>query len=387
MDWQRIGTIQTEEELCGAMLCVDSDQPDQWMLHWWGEKIAPGAALTRVTASPDRATFELEPSFLFKTDPGGGIIPATEQDAKDADFAGYRATLTVKNRDIIGEWNHSSGKKGDIRFPLPQGARQVEPEICPTWVAFKEWATRSRQQLGVGSYRGHGSNAFRLQTTLARAGRTRIDRYIVQAFHEFKAHAEAQLGRRFDLGNADDYSTLLGLAQHHGLPTPLLDWTASPYVAAFFAFADGLESAASRPDVTHVRVYGATEEFIAASSPGLVKLPWIRPYVCALAISGLHNPRLYAQQGRFFVTNFSDVEGFICDLEVKAKKRFLVAADIPISCASEALEDLAFMGLTASTMFPGLDGICRMIRHGMIFKKRIQPTEPGKPSGAGEEAP
>jgi hypothetical protein len=34
------------------------------------------------------------------------------------------------------------------------------------------------------------------------------------------------------------------------------------------------------------------------------------------------------------------------------------------------LEDLAFMGLTAATMFPGLDGVCRMMRHSMAFKRQ-----------------
>jgi hypothetical protein len=109
-------------------------------------------------------------------------------------------------------------------------------------------------------------------------------------------------------------------------------------------------------------------------------LPYFSPYVATLSISPMHNPRLYAQQGQFLVTNVSDTENFLCSLEQKSGKKFLLTADVPIACANEALEDLKFMGLTAATMFPGLDGVGKMLRHEMSFKHRALPIA-GEPSG------
>lgn len=55
--------------------------------------------------------------------------------------------------------------------------------------------------------------------------------------------------------------------------------------------------------------------------------------------------------------------------------RTLHAVDVPISQAVKALEDLKFMGVTAATMFPGLDGACKMMRHDMLFRSRRTETE------------
>jgi hypothetical protein len=64
-----------------------------------------------------------------------------------------------------------------------------------------------------------------------------------------------------------------------------------------------------------------------------------------------------------------DVEHGLIQMGKNNGKELIIAVDVPISCAIEALEDLHFMGLTAAAMFPGLDGVCKMMKHKMAFKK------------------
>lgn len=366
------------------MLCMDIDCPDQAMLHWWRKETVPQAALVRFLKRD--ALIELKTLALHRADDQGGLHLPRLTDTELEYIQNFRVVLRQNNQTLEGEWTDQSGKTGSIKFLVPDVPADVVPRRCSNWNEFKEWATHARDEGDAAIFRGHGSDRFRLKTTLHRAGRHRLERYCTETLIQFRSHAEAVLGMRIDMSDGEDYAMLLGLAQHHGLPTPLLDWTSSPYVAAFFAFADALDSIESRPDDSHVRIYGITRDFLTTNSPNPVRVAFSVPYVAALAISARNNPRLYAQQGQFLVTNIADVERYLCSIEKSTGRKILIAADVPIACVTEALNDLKFMGLTAATMFPGLDGVCKMMKHEMSFKTRSLPS-PGKPLNKADREP
>lgn len=373
---QHFGKIELNPgQMVDAMICIDSDLPSEMMMHWWGESPeALGAVRARLNKIGPHS-YELIPQQLFRSNPNpkaiGGLWPPAMSAEEFSKFKSLRATLREGRKVISGSWAEpGSKKKRRFKFERESEPMKLDALRCENWTEFKAWAADSRQTHGAMLFRGHGDSTYRLSTTLHRMGRTRLERYCIDVLPKFRAEAEAILDQKINLDDGDDYAMVLGLAQHHGLPTPLLDWTRSAYVAAFFAFSDVIEkSSSSQP--SHVRVYALSKEFVDRTTPSVITVPFILPYVSALSVSPRRNPRLSAQQGEFLVTNIADLEGFLCRTYPKGT---LIAADIPASCAIEALEDLAFMGLSAATMFPGLDGLCRNLKHQMLFKRALPPT-------------
>lgn len=162
----------------------------------------------------------------------------------------------------------------------------------------------------------------------------------------------------------------LALMQHYGAPTRLLDFTKSPFVAAFFALetavADAAVFALNTPtlwNATPISNPSLNREHIDPRKEGNFERFYLQNTNAILWIGEPTemDKRLVAQSGTMVVPGVLDRPlDEILD-EYRGHEALIRKIVLPQHIREEAMKSLYRMNITNATLFPDLDGLARSI--------------------------
>jgi FRG domain-containing protein len=175
----------------------------------------------------------------------------------------------------------------------------------------------------------------------------------------------------------DEVLSLLALAQHYGVPTRLLDWTRHPYVvAAYFAASAALAN--GRDGLLAVWAFNSSAVF-GQFGDGLYD--WLYERLTLVTAPAADIPNLFAQHGLFMLLKDRKLrrsdpfhalpydEIILANVSFDFSIPLFYQFTMPTREAAELLRLLAALGIDASTVFPGYDGVAKALRERARFQR------------------
>ncbi|MGB8590038.1 MAG: FRG domain-containing protein [Candidatus Acidiferrales bacterium] len=271
-----------------------------------------------------------------------------------ADYADVRGSCDQDTLTL--SWVTNTRATGTCALPRSksdQPSELVAEQL--DWRAYKEHGIQLASKRPL--FRGQ-NRPWRLRTPFHRSGRADLHQFAFKDVANLHRHLSPIAKHVFKLEDQNEYGAFLNLVQHHGYPTPILDWTYSPYVAAFFAYR-GItnKEAASAPSQAKVRIFIFDSAEWSRSWQPATLLVHPQLHVTVREFTAIDNERMIPQQAASTVTSVDDIETHIRNRETD-KKKYLQAIDLPMGERKQVIRELSYMGITAGALFPGLDGAC-----------------------------